>query len=105
MIDKILENIKLHWRAISMTIVITSLAVGVIGLVSGIFYSSAPSNAQPLTLVGERKIDQKIKGNRKSKIYHLPGCPNYNQISDENVVWFKTEDEARAAGYRKAMNC
>ncbi|HLT64373.1 MAG TPA: endonuclease [Pseudohongiella sp.] len=47
-----------------------------------------------------------IRGNRNSKIYHLPeGCPGYNQISDANRVLFRTEQEAREAGYRRAGNC
>jgi endonuclease YncB( thermonuclease family) len=46
-----------------------------------------------------------IIGNRNSKIYHLPNCPDYNKVSDRNRVPFKTESEAAAAGYRKARNC
>lgn len=43
-----------------------------------------------------------IKGNRKSMIYHVPGGASYNRISVNNVVYFNTEEEAIAAGYRKA---
>jgi hypothetical protein len=46
-----------------------------------------------------------IIGNRNSKIYHLPNCPDYNKVSEKNRVPFKTEAEAQAAGYRKARNC
>ncbi len=46
-----------------------------------------------------------IKGNKNSRIYHMPGCPNYDDIKDKNVIWFATEDEAKAAGFRKARNC
>ncbi|MDD5527936.1 MAG: thermonuclease family protein [Patescibacteria group bacterium] len=52
-----------------------------------------------------------IKGNIGStgdKIYHLPGCPYYNQtVIDESKgeKWFCTEAEALAAGWRKAKNC
>ena len=47
-----------------------------------------------------------IRGNRNSKIYHLPqGCPSYDQISPKNIVVFHSEPEAAAAGYRKAGNC
>ncbi|MCH8493905.1 MAG: endonuclease [Idiomarina sp.] len=49
---------------------------------------------------------QPIRGNKNSKIYHLPeGCPGYQQLSERNTVEFKTEAEAEAAGYRKARNC
>jgi endonuclease YncB( thermonuclease family) len=46
-----------------------------------------------------------IIGNRNSRIYHLPNCPDYNKVSERNRVPFKTEAEALAAGYRKARNC
>ncbi|MBI3301861.1 MAG: thermonuclease family protein [Deltaproteobacteria bacterium] len=46
-----------------------------------------------------------IRGNKRSRIYHLPNCPNYHDISPANGVAFKSEDEARHAGYRKARNC
>lgn len=51
-----------------------------------------------------------IKGNISSggKIYHLPGCGSYNKtkISEaQGEYWFCTEEEAIAAGWRKALNC
>lgn len=50
-------------------------------------------------------IDKRIKGNRNSRIYHWPGCPNYDDISHRNTVWFASEEEAEKAGYRAARNC
>ena len=46
-----------------------------------------------------------IIGNRKSKIYHRPDCPGYEQVSSQNRVPFVSEQEARSAGYRLAGNC
>jgi endonuclease YncB( thermonuclease family) len=46
-----------------------------------------------------------IIGNRASKIYHLPSCPDYSKVSGRNRVSFMTEAEAIGAGYRKALNC
>lgn len=51
-----------------------------------------------------------IKGNISSggKIYHLPGCASYNQTEIKEVqgeMWFCSEEEAVAAGWRKAKNC
>jgi micrococcal nuclease len=43
----------------------------------------------------------KIKGNANSKIYHVPGGAYYEKTQD-NIVWFCTEEEAQAAGYRKS---
>ena len=42
-----------------------------------------------------------IKGNRNSKIYHLPGQRDYDKTT-ANVECFNTEAEAQKAGYRKA---
>lgn len=46
-----------------------------------------------------------IKGNLNSKgekIYHLPGGTNYTRTNPE--MWFKTEEEAQAAGFRPAKS-
>lgn len=51
-------------------------------------------------------INAPIRGNKNSKIYHLPaGCPSYNSMAERNIVEFSTETEAESAGYRKAKNC
>ena len=44
----------------------------------------------------------KIKGNKNSMIYHVPGGASYDKISVNNVVYFDTEQDAINAGYRKA---
>src|SRR4029077_7908987 len=46
-----------------------------------------------------------VIGNRKSRIYHRPDCPNYSQVAQKNRVAFKNAAEAEAAGYRVAGNC
>lgn len=46
----------------------------------------------------------KIKGNKNSKIYHLPNGANYNKISEKNIIYFNSEEEAINAGYRKSKN-
>lgn len=47
----------------------------------------------------------RIAGNRNSGIYHRSDCPDYDRVSEKNRVYFKTEEEAKKAGYRKARNC
>jgi nuclease-like protein/metal binding Ada-like protein len=61
--------------------------------------AKAPGATPPTTAIGP------IFGNRNSKIYRLPNCPDYSKVSERNRVPFKTEAEAQAAGYRKARNC
>ena len=46
-----------------------------------------------------------IIGNKNSKIYHKPGCPGYNSVSEKNQVRFKNAEEAEAAGFKRAGNC
>ena len=43
-----------------------------------------------------------IIGNSRSGIYHMPGQHHYDRVAVRNRVYFKTEEEARGAGYRKA---
>ena len=58
-----------------------------------------PSPAEPAAATAP------IVGNRRSKIYHWPGCQNYNTISPANRVTFPTREAAERAGYRAARNC
>jgi endonuclease YncB( thermonuclease family)/methylphosphotriester-DNA--protein-cysteine methyltransferase len=46
-----------------------------------------------------------IIGNKSSKKYHRPDCPGYRDMSEKNRVFFKTVEEAEAAGYKRAGNC
>lgn len=43
-----------------------------------------------------------IRGNRNSRIYHLPQDASYHKISPRNIILFETEAQAKAAGYRRA---
>lgn len=44
----------------------------------------------------------RIIGNTKTKVYHLPGQTRYS-ISSAHIIYFKTEQEALAAGYHKSL--
>lgn len=76
---------------------------------------SATAIEQPNTslapLAPSGTADCTIKGNISSKgekIYHVIGCRSYNQtVIDESKGerWFCAEQEALAAGWRKALNC
>ena len=43
----------------------------------------------------------RIVGNRRSKIYHVPGQAGYH-MNSANAVYFRTKTEAKRAGYRRA---
>ncbi|BAP45228.1 endonuclease [Pseudomonas sp. LJDD11] len=47
-----------------------------------------------------------IIASKNGNSYHLPeGCPSYSAIKEKNRVYFETEAQALAAGYKKAGNC
>lgn len=68
---------------------------------------TAPQQAptrKPVQL-SHNTIKGDIKGNSNSRIFHLSHCPSYKDVSARNSVYFTSETEASAAGYRKAKNC
>ena len=44
----------------------------------------------------------RIIGNKNSMIYHVPTGRDYKKVTYRNAVFFDTEQEAQAAGYRRA---
>lgn len=72
------------------------------GLWSAGCWTTVRSSSPPAP---SRHFSGVVRGNRKSRIYHLPTCPHYDRLHQANVVDFATETEALEAGYRKAKNC
>jgi endonuclease YncB( thermonuclease family) len=54
------------------------------------------------SIKGKFAVRARLTGNRG--IYHLQGCPSYAGLSGPDR-WFCSEDDARAAGFRRAYNC
>ena len=72
--------------------------------------SSAPAaTAPPPPPLQPPSATCAIKGNiTTEKIYHLEGCGSYEKTKIDEARgerWFCTEEEAAAAGWRKAKNC
>lgn len=64
------------------------------------------SNDQSSTSITSQDSQNKlIRGNKRSMIYHWPGCPNYDHIAMHNRILFSSAVEAERAGYRAARNC
>jgi hypothetical protein len=79
------------------------LPLGGIGYFGGGLLQAAPSPSKLLGL--GCNINGNISINTGARIYHMPGQERYN----ETIIrprygerWFCSEDEARAAGWRKA---
>jgi len=47
----------------------------------------------------------KFIGNRRSRVYHKPGCPNAASISPGNRMPFNAAGAAEAAGFRPGKDC
>jgi len=45
-----------------------------------------------------------VIGNIRSHIYHLSGQNGYDKVREKNRIYFRSEDEAQKAGFRKAKN-
>jgi phosphatidylserine/phosphatidylglycerophosphate/cardiolipin synthase-like enzyme len=60
---------------------------------------AAPAAPAALADAGE------VHGNRRSRVYRVPGCKGYAEMQPASVVPFATEDAAQQAGYRKAKDC
>jgi len=47
----------------------------------------------------------RIVGNRRSKIFHYRGCPDFARVSCNNRVEFDSATRAQKRGFRAARNC
>jgi hypothetical protein len=61
--------------------------------------------ADVLTQIAGASPGTSVRGNKRSKVYHLPHCPGFTAVSPANSVTFASEADAQQAGYHKAGNC
>jgi S1/P1 Nuclease len=66
--------------------------------------SHLPTGA-PTEIPPASTSESPVRGNMRSKVYHLSGCPGFDTMSAANIITFTSEAEAEQAGYRKAKNC
>lgn len=65
-------------------------------------FDSETVNKDNGKLLAYIEANGRIIGNKNSMIYHVPSGKSYKKVSLKNAVFFNTEEEAIAAGYRKA---
>ncbi|MGQ0657921.1 MAG: thermonuclease family protein [Chromatiales bacterium] len=46
-----------------------------------------------------------VIANKRSRAYHLPGCPSYDDVAPKNQLRFRSAAAAEAAGFQRAGNC
>lgn len=64
-----------------------------------------PASAKATAGEGGVSYEGKVLGSVNSDKYHLPECPGAKQISEKNIVWFDSIQDAEKAGYKPAANC
>jgi endonuclease YncB( thermonuclease family) len=67
-----------------------------------LLFPDNPAMPPGCSIKGKISLRAKITGHRG--IYHIEGCRSYRSTTKPNR-WFCTEEEARAAGFRKAFTC
>ena len=66
--------------------------------------NSSNKNTTAVKTNTKTTASQKIRGNSRSKVYHCPGQRDYDRMgTSKYLVTFKSEKEAKAAGYHKAQ--
>lgn len=92
--DHMIQDKTNHWK-VGTIVLAVSLVFG------GIGYYYYQKNEKFKAEI----INGKVRGNRKSRIIHLPHCPNYNDILEKNRIEFSTLAEAESRKFRMSGNC
>lgn len=110
------QLVKKHWSDIVLAIFITLIALISFGIgrltipqndqSSIVIQNPACSNAASIQqIINQPKTEQGIfVGSVNSDKYHWPNSPWAKRISEENQIWFSSEDEAQSAGYIRSAN-
>lgn len=104
-----------RWLAASLDELGYAAVVVLVGVCAfGLGRISALESARPAVSIGEAPVLGKlvamapgglIVASRTGSVYYYPWCAGAGNIATQNQRWFKSEAEARAAGYRPAKNC
>lgn len=70
--------------------------------IRAVLFSADPPMPPGCTIKGKYAVRARVTGN--VGIYHLQACRSYPGLNNSER-WFCSEDDAQAAGFRKAYNC
>jgi endonuclease YncB( thermonuclease family) len=70
--------------------------------IRAVLFPDEPAMPPNCSIKGKFAVRARVTGNLG--IYHLQGCPSYAATTKPDR-WFCTEDDAQAAGFRRAFNC
>jgi endonuclease YncB( thermonuclease family) len=70
--------------------------------IRSVLFPDEPAMPPGCSIKGKLAVRARVTGN--VGVYHLQGCPSYPALTKTDR-WFCAEDDAKAAGFRKAYNC
>ena len=70
--------------------------------IRAVLFPSYPAMPSGCSIKGKFAVRARVTGN--IGLYHLQGCRSYPALTKPDR-WFCSEDEAQAAGFRRAYNC
>ena len=70
--------------------------------IRAVLFAEHPAMPPGCGIKGKFAVRARVTGN--AGIYHLQGCRSYPGLTEPDR-WFCSEDDAQAAGFRKAYNC
>src|SRR2546430_2720724 len=70
--------------------------------IRSVLFSADPVMPAGCSIKGKYAVRARVTGN--VGIYHLQACRSYPGLNNSER-WFCSEDDAQAAGFRKAYNC
>jgi hypothetical protein len=116
MLSSLKDLVKQHQSDIILTLIIVLIALVSFG--AGLLITSKegnnpiiiqnPENSFQAAVVEQSLSEKSIEGmfvaSKNGTKYHWPDCPWAEKISEENQVWFSSEEEAQAAGYTRCSS-
>jgi methylphosphotriester-DNA--protein-cysteine methyltransferase len=67
-----------------------------------VLFPDDPAMPSGCSIKGKFAVRARVTGN--VGVYHLQGCSSYPALTKPDR-WFCSEDDAQAAGFRRAYNC
>ncbi|MCR0553395.1 MAG: DNA/RNA non-specific endonuclease [[Clostridium] innocuum] len=95
------QSVEDHGKGIEFNVFVYNIQPGItIDYATGNSHLEKDSGNE----TNDKDTKMEIRGNKKSKIYHCPNQQAYDEMEDsKNLIIFHSEEEAQAAGYRKAQ--
>ncbi len=67
--------------------------------------SNSANKTNSANLSNQATGSGEVVASKNGKVYHLPWCPGALKVKPENLISFKSAEEAKKAGLTPASNC